>query len=145
MLILLAAAFAVGFGSNAVRGTLDPAGNDPQLLKHENLQRIALDDAASRLDDSRTLFLDVRPRGEYDAGRIRGAVSFSSDDFDAAYTELRDFLSPDVQIVLYGDATLPAVRAAEFLIARGHHGVRVLDGGWRGWQERGLPVEQAAP
>jgi 3-mercaptopyruvate sulfurtransferase SseA len=145
MLILLAAAFAVGFGSNAVRGTLDPSGNDPQLLKHENLQRIALDEAATRIDDSRTLFLDVRARAEYDAGRIRGAVSFSSDDFDAAYTELRDFLSPDVQIVLYGDATLPAVRAAEFLVARGHQGVRVLDGGWRGWQERGWPVEQAAP
>lgn len=141
MLALLAAAAMAGFGSNAVRGTLDPGGNDPELLKRD-LQRIALDEAAAHADDARTLFLDVRPRAEYAAAHVRGAASFSADDFDAAYAELRDFLGPDVQLVVYGEATLPAVRAAEYLVARGH-AVRVLDGGWRGWQERGLPVEGA--
>ena len=142
MLVLLVAAAVAGFGTNAVRGTVDPGGNDPELLKRD-VERIAIGDAAVRTDDARTLFLDVRPRSDYEAGRIRGAVSFSADDFAAAYAEIRDFLAPDVQIVVYGDATLPAVRGAEFLVARGHS-VRVLDGGWRGWQQRGFPVEGAA-
>ena len=143
MLVLLAVAFAVGFGSNAVRGTVDPGGNDPELLKRREIQRIAIDDAARLLDDTHALFLDVRPSAEYDAGHVRGAVEFSADDFNAAYIEIRDFLAPELQLVLYGDATLPAVRAAEFLAARGHE-ARVLDGGWHGWTTRGLPVEGAA-
>jgi rhodanese-related sulfurtransferase len=142
MSILLAAAAAAGFGTNAVRGTVDPGGNDPELLKR-SLERIPIGAAATHADDARTLFLDVRPRIEYEAAHIRGAVAFSADDFESAYAEIRDFLAPDVQIIVYGEATLPAVRAAEFLIARGH-AVRVLDGGWRGWSERALPVDAAA-
>lgn len=143
MLLLLAAAFAVGFGTNAIRGTVDPSGNDPELLKRREIERIAMNDAAAYVEDGTVLFLDVRPLAEYDTSHIRGAAAFSSDDFTAAYAEIRDFLSPEMQIVLYGDATLPAVRAAEFLVARGHT-ARVLDGGWRGWVDRGLPVEGAA-
>jgi rhodanese-related sulfurtransferase len=145
MAALLVAAFAVGFATNAVRGSIDPGGNDPELLKRQEIERIALDDAARLLDDAHALFLDVRPVPEYASGHIQGAVGFSADDFAAAYAEIRDFLAPDLQIVLYGDATLPAVRAAEFLAARGHE-ARVLDGGWRGWTSRGLPSEgEAAP
>lgn len=143
MAIVLAVAGAAGFGTNAVRGTVDPGGNDPELLKRSELQRIAIADAAARLDDAHALFLDVRASVEYDTAHIRGAVSFSADDFTAAYSEVRDFLAPDVQIIVYGESTLPAVRAAEFLAARGH-APAVLDGGWRGWNERGLPVEGAA-
>lgn len=143
MLVLLAAACVAGFATNAVRGTIDPGGNDPELLKRREIQRIAIDEAARHADDAHTLFLDVRPAPEFAAGRIRGAVPFSADDFAAAYADVRDFLAPDVQIVVYGDATLPAVRAAEFLAARGHT-ARVLDGGWRGWSDGGLPVEAEA-
>ncbi len=145
MLVIVVAALVTGFVSNAARNKLAWGGNDPELLKRQaDISRISLDEAAKHTDDAHAFFLDVRPRVEFDASRIRGAVSFSADDFTAAYAEIRDFLGPDVQVIVYGESTLPAVRAAEFLQARGHTAVRVLDGGWRMWQERTLPVDTGA-
>jgi len=144
MLFFVMLAVATGFLSNAARIKLDWAGNDPELLRRQEVGRVSLDEAAQHTDDAHAFFLDVRPRVDFDAGRIHGAVSFSADDFEAAYAEIRDFLGPDVQVIVYGESTLPAVRAAEFLQVRGHTAVRVLDGGWRMWQERTLPVDTGA-
>lgn len=141
MLVIVVAALTSGFVSNAVRSKLAWRGNDPELLKRQEIGRVSLDEAAQHTEDAHTFFLDVRPRAEFDASHIRGAQSFSADDFTAAYAEIRDFLGPDVQVIVYGESTLPAVRAAEFLQARGHTAVRVLDGGWRMWQDRALPVD----
>ena len=144
MLALVAAACAAGAISNGVRSTLSWRGNDPLLLQ-KNVERIDVEAAAALQDDPRCLFLDVRPPADYERARIRGALPFSAGAFDAAYAEVSDFLAADVQVVVYGTETLPAVRAAEFLTARGHR-VRVLDGGWGAWQERGLPQDaEAAP
>lgn len=142
MLVLVAVALAAGTLSNAVRSTLDWRGNDPLLLQKE-VGRIATAEAAAMQNDPRCLFLDVRPRRDYEAARIAGALSFAAGTFDSAYAELRDFLAPDVQAVVYGEETLPVVRAAEYLKARGHT-VRVLEGGWRAWHEAGLPQETEA-
>jgi rhodanese-related sulfurtransferase len=142
MLALVAAACVAGAVSNGVRATLEWRGNDPLLLQRQ-VGRIVVEDAARLQDDPRSLFLDVRPRAEFDRGRIRGALSFAVDSLDAAYAEVRDFLGPEIQLVVYGEETLPAVRGAEFLKARGHT-VRVLEGGWRAWQERALPEDSEA-
>ncbi len=139
MLALVVAAGAAGTLSNARRSTLEWSGNDPLLLQ-KNVERISIDEAARLQDDPRSLFLDVRPRADYERGRIRGALPFSADSFDSAYAEVRDFLGPEIQAVIYGDETLPAIRGAEYLKARGN-AVRVLDGGWRAWRERRLPQE----
>ena len=145
MLALLAAAFAAGFTTNAVRShaTIDVGSTDPSLLKYSEIERLSLDDAVKSLDQATTLFLDVRAKPEYDAGHVKGAISFPADDLDAAYAEIRDYLGAGVQTVVYGDATLPAVRAAQFLKAR-NHAVRVLDGGWRMWVDRALPTDGEA-
>jgi 3-mercaptopyruvate sulfurtransferase SseA len=139
VLVIVAAAFAAGLLSNAVRATLEWGGDDPVLV-HNKVPDVSMSEAAQKLDDPTTLFLDARPRSDYDAGHIRGALSFSSDDFPAAYTDLRDYLGEGVHIIVYGDDVLSALRAAQFLQARGH-APRALEGGWKAWTERQLPVE----
>lgn len=139
MFVLVAAAFAVGFVSNSLRPTLEWGGNDPLLLKH-GIDGLSVAEAALYQDDPAALYLDVRPHVEYEKEHIRGAVAFSSDSFDVAYEELRDFLGPGVKLLAYGDDTLPAVRAAEFLKARGHT-TWVIEGGWKAWKKRHLPTE----
>jgi rhodanese-related sulfurtransferase len=141
VLVLVAAAFAAGFASNAVRASLDPAGDSEIFLKFR-LEDVSIDAASKALEDPATLFLDVRPQADYQAAHIRGAVSFSSDDFEAAWAEVRDFLGDGVSVIVYGEEELPAARAAQFLSARGHQG-RVLEDGFTAWQRRGLPVEGA--
>ena len=142
IVLFFAAALVAAVISNAARTPPLPWRGvaDPELLRHPQVQAISVDEAARVHDAASTLFLDVRPRRGFDAGRVRGAVSFPADGLEVAYEELRDFLGPEVQIVVYAQETLSAVRAAEFLAARGRP-ARVLRGGWQAWRDRGLAVE----
>lgn len=127
--------------SNAVRPTLRWRGDDLDLMRH-GVPRVTVD-AASRLHhDATTLFLDVRSSSEYEQGHIEGAVEFGGADLQAAYDELRDFLAPEVQLIVYSDEVLGPVRVTEFLLARGHR-ASVLEGGWAAWKQRRLPVTPA--
>lgn len=141
-LVFVAAAVVVGYASNRLRPTLEWGGNDPLLLKH-GIDGLSVEEAALYQDVPTALYLDVRPLSAYEQERIHGAIAFPSDDFAAAYEEIRVFLGSDVKLIAYGDETLPAVRAAEFLKARGHT-AWVLEGGWKAWKKAHLPVEGAA-
>src|SRR5262245_14428600 len=105
VLVIVAAAFAAGFVSNAVRATLEWGGDDPVLV-HNKVPDVSVSEATQQLDDPTTLFLDARPRSDYEAGHIKGALSFSNDDFQASYTELRDFLAAGTHLIVYGDDVL---------------------------------------
>jgi rhodanese-related sulfurtransferase len=142
ILVLVAVAAAAGFVSNSVRASLDWGGSDPDLIGRD-VMVLSVDEAAAILDQATVLFLDVRPTPEYDAAHVRGALGFPTADFEAAYAELRDFLSPDMRLVAYGDKALFAARAAEFLEARGLR-AEVMEGGWEAWRKAGLPMEGEA-
>lgn len=139
-LVLVLVAVALGAASARLHPVLDWKGNDLDLVRHD-VARIAPEAAAAALDDARTLFLDVRSAAEFDAGHVRGAVAFSAEDFDAAYDAIRDFLDPELRLIVYGDEPLPAVRGAQYLEARGF-APRVLEGGWATWKARRMPVEE---
>jgi len=139
---LLGAAFAAGFIANAARSKIDWRGTDPGLIGRQ-VDSISSPEAAKLLDDASVLFLDVRPQHDFDLSRVRGAVSFPSGSFDTVYPEVRDFLTASGRIIVYGEETLLAVRAAEFLKARGLR-PQVLEGGWQAWRARQLPVEGEA-
>ena len=90
--------------------------------------------------DPTTLFLDARDAESFAQRRVFGAVSFPADDIETAYAELRDFLAPDMPLVVYSKDLLLAVRAARYLQERGYDAA-VLDGGWDAWHRARLPVE----
>ena len=138
---MLGIAFMAAAISNAVRPALHWRGDDLDLLRHK-VPRITVEEAARAHATATTLFLDIRGASEFARGHIAGAVEFGGADLQSAYDELRDFLGPEIEVIVYGDEILGAVRAAEFLGARGHS-AKVLEGGWRGWSERHLPVETA--
>ncbi len=145
VLALLGAALVAGAVTNAARPRgLAWRGGDPELLRHPKVKSISLAEAAPLHDKATTLFLDARPKRDFEAEHVRGAVPFSADDLGAAFEELRDFLGADVTLVVYAGETLPGARAVEFLDARGH-AARLLEGGWPAWKARGLPTEGAVP
>ena len=138
-LAMLGIALVAAAISNAVRPSLRWRGDDLDLLRHR-VPRITVEEAAGAHATATTLFLDVRGASAFNRGHIAGAVEFGGADLQAAYDGLRDFLGPEIQLIVYGDEILGAVRAAEFLGARGHT-AKVLEGGWAGWSTRRLPVE----
>ncbi|NCD20808.1 MAG: ArsR family transcriptional regulator, partial [Actinobacteria bacterium] len=107
--------------------------SDVEEMDHDELQR--------RLDAGTVTLVDVRPRAEFDAGHIPGAVSHPLDTLlDAART-----WSPDSEVVAYcrGAHCVMAHDAVRLLAAHGHPAAR-LAGGMLEWRVAGRPVEVPA-
>lgn len=108
------------------RDTLDPIGREALL---EQARRGAV------------LVLDVRPREEFEAGHIPGAVSLPLGELEERLGELPG----GVEVVAYcrGPYCVLAPQAVEVL-ARAGVRARRLDGGLPEWRLAGLPVVTGA-
>ena len=83
--------------------------------------------------------IDVREDGEWAQGRARGAVHVGKGVIE------RDIEQkvPDTatEIILYCGGGFRSALAADNLQKMGYKNVLSMDGGMRGWREKGLPVE----
>jgi len=110
-----------------------PFGKVPEV-EPESLER--------QLDSGDVQLVDVRTRGEWRAGHIRGAVNVPITEFGQRVEELE--LDPDrpvVAICLSAHRSIPAVR---LLRRRGFSDASQLAGGMLAWRKAGLPEEQGS-
>jgi rhodanese-related sulfurtransferase len=88
----------------------------------------------------KVLLIDTREEGEWTAGHAAGAVHLSKGIIE------RDIEAkvPDKQtpMVLYCGGGFRSALVADNLQKMGYRNATSLDGGWRAWQQSGLPVEQ---
>ena len=108
------------------RGALDPVDREDLLKK---VKRGAV------------TVLDVRPREEYAAGHIPGAVSVPLAELSKRLSAIPR--SREVVAYCRGPYCVLAVDAVKLLRARGYRAVR-MDEGVPEWRARGLPVEASA-
>jgi hydroxyacylglutathione hydrolase len=85
--------------------------------------------------------LDVRERGEWEAGHIAGAVNVPLGHLTDRVAELER----ERPLVLHCQSGGRSSVAASVLRAHGFSNVINLADGFTGWQRRGLPVERPAP
>lgn len=91
-----------------------------------------------RAEQQLVVLIDVRPPDAYARGRLPGARSIPLD----ALVPRRAEVTTEAIVVLYGMNTVDeAAPAARYLRGTGHANVFVLEGGFAGWQARGLGVE----
>lgn len=85
------------------------------------------------------VLIDVREDGEFAAGHAAGAAHLGKGIIERDI-ETRQ---PDTGalLVLYCGGGYRSALAAEAIQRMGYTNVRSLAGGWRAWQEAGLPVE----
>jgi rhodanese-related sulfurtransferase/DNA-binding transcriptional ArsR family regulator len=105
------------------------------------LEPISSQDLLRRLDAGEDLVvLDVRPRAEYDAGHIPGALSVPLEEL----TSRIDELPAGSEIVAYcrGPYCVLAPKALELLQAAGRDNVRRLEVGLPEWDLAGLPTQR---
>ena len=86
------------------------------------------------------VLIDVREDGEWDAGHATGAIHLGKGVIE------RDIESavPDNNktLVLYCGGGYRSALAADALRKMGYNNAISLDGGWRAWNEAGLPTQK---
>jgi protein-disulfide isomerase/uncharacterized membrane protein/rhodanese-related sulfurtransferase len=113
----------------------DAAKKQPALIDTQELRQLLTGTA-------RPLFVDVRPAGDYAAGRIPGAISLPADEIDRRWNTL----PKDRTIILYESGQSSAdICAASRAVGRTllEHGfpfsqVKVYQDGLVGWEESGI-------
>lgn len=84
--------------------------------------------------------VDVREDGEWEKGRIAGAVHLGKGIIERdAEATLAD---KGAEIILYCGGGFRSALSADNLQKMGYRNVISMDGGWRAWQEAGGPVEK---
>ena len=94
-----------------------------------------------RMDAGEKLTLvDVREDNEWAKGHIQGAIHLSKGIIERDIeTRIPD---KSTKMVLYCGGGFRSALAADALQRMGYNNVISLDGGWRAWQQSGMPVEK---
>lgn len=113
---------------------------DKELRAQDEAPPMALVELKRRVKAGDILVLDVRPREEYAAGHLPGAINIPLD----ALRKGKGQLPRGREIVVYcrGPYCVLAIEALRLLRRRGFS-ARRLEGGLPDWKLNGLPVEKA--
>jgi len=117
----------------------------PRFLKlvqdaKARVRECTVDDVKARLDrGERLTLIDVREESEYAKDHLPGAVHLGKGIIERD-VEAR-FPDPATELVLYCGGGFRSALAADNLSKMGYTNVISMDGGHRGWKERGLPME----
>jgi len=89
------------------------------------------------LDSQQVVVLDVRPSDDYRGpeGHIAGALSAPFDSIERQLPELLPYQNQTV--IVYGETSTDGAVAAKLLAVAGFHNIVHIDGGLKGWIDRG--------
>lgn len=119
--------------------------HSPEFLKIVNdaktrVRETNVDEVKRQLDRGEPMMLvDVREDNEWDKGHLPGAVHLGKGIIERDIeTAIPDRSRP---LVLYCGGGFRSALAADNLQKMGYTNVVSMDGGWRGWNAAGYPVE----
>jgi len=101
---------------------------------------ISTDDALPLIESGDIAVLDVRTAEEYGGGHIKGAINI--DVRDKSFIAKIDPLDKDKEYIIHCGGGGRAKKACHMMRDIGFSNLRILKGGMRGWEEKGLPMEK---
>ena len=105
------------------------------------VQECTVDDVRERLAKGEPFILvDVREESEFAAGHAPGAVHLGKGVIERDIE--KQIPDPATPLVLYCGGGFRSALAADAIQKMGYTNVISMDGGWRVWNEKGLPVEK---
>jgi rhodanese-related sulfurtransferase len=107
----------------------------------KRIREISIDDVKAKLDrDEKFLLVDVREESEYAADHLPGAVHLGKGIIERDIEERVP--DPGTPVVLYCGGGFRSALAADNLQRMGYTHVLSMDGGIRGWREKGLALSR---
>jgi len=145
---ILTASVLVGLVSNSLRDEPLPLrgelGPPPEEEQGASLPAISAEEALAQWE-SGALFVDVRPKEEWEGVRVTGAVSMQAQGFPQSYYDIVPPLDPAIPLVVYGAGadSFAVRRVASELIDVGHQ-VSPAVCGFEGLLAAGIPSERGS-
>lgn len=104
------------------------------------VREVTVDDVKARLDRGEKFHLvDVREESEWARDHLPGAVHLGKGVLERDVEER--IPDPGADVVLYCGGGFRSALAADNLRKMGYTNVSSMDGGIRGWREKGYPLE----
>lgn len=111
-------------------------------MARKQVQECTIEDMIRRRESGdQFLLVDVREESEYAAGRIPGAIHIGKGVIERDIEE--KVPDPTTPLVLYCGGGYRSALAALNLKLMGYTNVISMDGGFRGWNDRGLEVDRS--
>jgi rhodanese-related sulfurtransferase len=103
------------------------------------IRETTVDEVKARMDrGERFLLVDVREESEWARGHLPGAIHLGKGILERDVEQRVP--DPDTEMVLYCGGGFRSALAADNLQKMGYTRVLSMDGGFRGWRERGFPL-----
>jgi rhodanese-related sulfurtransferase len=102
------------------------------------VREVTVEDAAREARESSVLLVDVREESEWAAGHARGAIHLGKGIIERDIEERVP--DHDARILCYCGGGYRSALVADNLQRMGYRNVASVAGGWRAWNEAGLPV-----
>jgi rhodanese-related sulfurtransferase len=118
--------------------------HSPRFLKiveetRKRIREVTIDDVKAKLDrGEKFLLVDVREESEYAADHLPGAVHLGKGIIERDVEQRVP--DPATPMVLYCGGGFRSALAADNLQEMGYTQVLSMDGGIRGWREKGFPL-----
>lgn len=124
--------------SKLTRTSEPPEGKAPAM--------ISLDEAKLLFESGKVVFIDARHEFDYKLGHIKGAINVPLKELDVRKETITAY-PIDQTFVAYCDGAdcNSSIELAAKLHAMGFINVKIFFGGWREWQDGGLPTESSKP
>jgi rhodanese-related sulfurtransferase len=107
----------------------------------QHVREISVDDVKAILDRKEAVHLvDVREESEWAKDHLPGAIHLGKGVIERDIE--KTIPSTDAAIVLYCGGGFRSALAADNLQKMGYTNVWSMDGGWRGWRDKGYPLTQ---
>jgi rhodanese-related sulfurtransferase len=108
----------------------------------KNVKETNVPDVKRRMDaGEKMIVVDVREDNEWTGGHLPGAVHMGRGVIERDIEQ--SIPDTKTKLVLYCGGGFRSVLVAESLQKMGYGNVESMDGGWRGWNEAGLPTVKA--
>ena len=105
------------------------------------VREISVEDTRRKLQNGAAHVIDVREESEWAAGHIKGAAYIGRGvlerDIEAKIPD------KNAELILYCGGGFRSALSADNLQGMGYKNVLSMAGGWREWQSKGFPTEQA--
>lgn len=117
--------------------------NETKAIKTPQALFVSLKDAKSIYDKNKVVFIDARPKEDFNLSHITGAISLTYSEFQIIADRVLSNISKDKLLITYcSDAECEsAMELGDLLVLKGYKKVFILIDGFPGWVKAGYPIE----